>query len=70
MYLYNSELPYLLHKEVLISDTFLINPYAPDFVLISNLITRRYELTDGYLATDSDTTTGSSTYKFTATDGT
>ncbi|CAD8135596.1 unnamed protein product [Paramecium octaurelia] len=70
LYLYNMKLPYLLHSEMLISSTILVNPFAPDVIVVSSTLTRRYELSDGYLASENSVQIEKSTIKFYGTDGT
>ncbi|CAD8054095.1 unnamed protein product [Paramecium sonneborni] len=69
IYLYNTEKNYLLHKEMLISSNYLVNPYAPDIVIVSQTISRRYELSDGYLECQNENLIQKNTLKLTATDG-
>ncbi|CAD8136573.1 unnamed protein product [Paramecium octaurelia] len=69
LYLYNTEKNYLLHKEMLISSNYLVNPYAPDVVVVSETISRRYELSDGYLECQNTNLIEKNTLKLVATDG-
>lgn len=70
LYLYNIILPFLLHSEILISETVLINPFAPDVIVVSESLTRRYELSDGYLASENSVSIEKSTITLYGTDGT
>ncbi|CAD8043970.1 unnamed protein product [Paramecium primaurelia] len=70
LYLYNIFMPFLLHSEILISSTILVNPYAPDVIVVSNTLTRRYELSDGYLASENSVQIEKSTITLYGTDGT
>jgi len=63
-------MPYLLHSEILISSTILVNPFAPDVIVVSSTLTRRYELSDGYLASENSVQIEKSTITLYGTDGT
>lgn len=54
---------------MLISSNYLVNPYAPDLVVVSETISRRYELSDGYLECVNTNLIEKNTLKLTATDG-
>ncbi|CAD8138370.1 unnamed protein product [Paramecium pentaurelia] len=69
LYLYNTEKNYLLHKEMLISQNYIVNPYAPDLVVVSETISRRYELSDGYLECQNTNLIEKNTLKLVANDG-
>ncbi|CAD8142567.1 unnamed protein product [Paramecium octaurelia] len=69
LYLYNMMFPFLLHQEILISSTLLVNPFAPDVIVVSPTLTRRYELSDGYLASENSVQIEKSTLTLYGTDG-